>query len=96
MTTRWRVVLQDGTEWCRWANGRFDGPADEVEATQRADDFMATHPGYEAHAEETEEPEPGTFRDEFAYYVSLGVTDDEVAQGEDYGRYDFPNLRRER
>ena len=30
------------------------------------------------------------------YYASLGVTDDEAARGDDYGRYDFPNLRRER
>lgn len=30
------------------------------------------------------------------HYVSLGVTDDEIARGEDYGRYDFPNLQRER
>jgi hypothetical protein len=26
------------------------------------------------------------------YYVNLGVTDDQVARGDDYGRYDFPNL----
>jgi hypothetical protein len=26
------------------------------------------------------------------HYVSLGVTDDEVARGDDYGRYDFPGL----
>lgn len=66
MTTRWRVVLQDGTEWCRWTDGQFDGAADEAQATRRADEFTAMHPGYEAHAEETEEPEPGAFRDVFA------------------------------
>lgn len=26
------------------------------------------------------------------YYANLGVTDDEVARGEDFGKYDFPNL----
>jgi hypothetical protein len=26
------------------------------------------------------------------YYVNLGVTDDQVARGEDFGCYDFPNL----
>lgn len=104
MTTRWRVVLSDGTEWCRWVDGQLDGPADEAEAGQRAEDFTAAHPGYEARAEETDEPEPGTFQEEFAdylpparpYHVSLGFTDDEVARGDDYGRYDFPNLRRDR
>jgi hypothetical protein len=25
-------------------------------------------------------------------YASLGFTDDQVARGEDFGRYDFPNL----
>jgi hypothetical protein len=35
------------------------------------------------------QPAPGP------YYVSLGVTDDEVARGEDFGRYDFPNLRKD-
>jgi hypothetical protein len=25
-------------------------------------------------------------------YVNLGVTDDQVADGKDFGRYDFPNL----
>lgn len=29
------------------------------------------------------------------YYADLGVTDDEVARGGDYGRYDFPNLRKD-
>jgi hypothetical protein len=41
-------------------------------------------------AEENPQP-PGK-----PHYVSLGVTDDEAARGDDYGRYDFPNLRRER
>lgn len=40
-----------------------------------------------------EEPEPAA---RAPYYVNLGVTDDEVARGDDYGRYDFPNLRRDR
>jgi hypothetical protein len=26
------------------------------------------------------------------YYVNLGVTDDQVARGEDFSCYDFPNL----
>jgi hypothetical protein len=39
-----------------------------------------------------EEPQPARE----PYYVNFGFTDDEVAQGEDFGRYDFPNLRRER
>lgn len=66
MTPRWRVVLSDGTEWCRWTDGQFDGPASQAEAEDRAGQFMLTHPGYTAAVEETGEPEPGTFQEEFS------------------------------
>jgi DNA N-6-adenine-methyltransferase (Dam) len=39
---------------------------------------------------ENQEPAPQP------YYVSFGFTDDQVARGEDFGGYDFPNLRRDR
>ena len=71
---RWRVMVEDGaggwTEWCRWKDDEFDGPASEAEAGERAERFRATHPGTAARTEQTEEPPPGNFDEVFAPLLS--------------------------
>lgn len=50
--------------------------------------YCAVEDAYHGEADEEDLPVPHK-----PHYVSFGFTDDEIARGEDFGRWDFPNLR---